>query len=90
MTEHRPDSAQQSPDHVEVLRCVTLLAIPVVYGLDDPDDGVLSWVFALPGGEALIVPSQGRATGLVHTTLDQVVHWWAPFRGGELVLVTGA
>lgn len=63
MAEHCSEPTRQSPDHLEVLRCVTLPAIPTVYGLDDPDEGVQSWVFALPGGQALIVPSEGEATG---------------------------
>ncbi len=89
MTEHRPESAQQRPDHIEVLRCVTLPAIPTVYGLDEPEDGVTAWVFALPGGYTYIVSSDKEGGGgVVHTDLEQVVRWWAPLRGADLVLVT--
>ncbi|MGH3899530.1 MAG: hypothetical protein ACRDTA_15070 [Pseudonocardiaceae bacterium] len=89
MAAHRPESAQQLPDHVEVLRCVTLPAIPTVYGLDDPDEGVTAWVFALPGGLAYIVSSdEEEGGGIVHTSLDHVVRFWAPFHETELVLVT--
>lgn len=88
MTERRPESAQPLPGHVEVLRCVTLPAIPTVYGLEDPDEGVTAWVFALPGGLAYVVSSdEEESGGIVHTTLDQVVHFWAPFHDAGLVLV---
>lgn len=88
MTERRPESAQQLPDHVEILRCVTLPAIPTVYGLEDPDEGVTAWVFALPGGLAYVVSSDEEEDGgVVHTSLDQVVHFWAPWQGADLVLV---
>ncbi len=88
MTEHRPESAQQLPDHLKVLRCVTLPAIPTVYALDEPEDGVIAWVLALPGGQAYIVSSGEDGTGVVHTSLTQVVRRWAPLRGADLVLVT--
>ena len=89
MTEHRPESAQQLPDHVEVLRRVTLPEIPTVYGLEHPEDGVTAWVFALPGGLAYIVSSDAEGGGgVVHTDLERVVRWWAPRRGADLVLVT--
>ncbi|MGH3567408.1 MAG: hypothetical protein ACRDRH_15515 [Pseudonocardia sp.] len=90
--QHRPESAQQLPDQVEALRCVTLPAIPTVYGLEEPEDGVTAWVFALPGGQAYIVSSneeEEESSGLeVHTRLDRIVHFWAPFRNADLVLVT--
>ncbi|MGH3766192.1 MAG: hypothetical protein ACRDS0_15550 [Pseudonocardiaceae bacterium] len=89
MAEHRPESARQRPDHAEVLRCVTLPAIPTVYGLDDPDEGVTAWVLALPGGRAFIVSSDEESSaGVIDTSLDRVVRWWAPRRGTDLVLVT--
>jgi hypothetical protein len=91
MTEHRPESAQQLPDHVEVLRCVTLPAIPTVYGLEHPEDGVTAWVFVQPGGLAIIVPrdedGEEDGTWVVHTSLDQVVSFWAPLDHADLVLV---
>ncbi|MGH3479732.1 MAG: hypothetical protein ACRDRZ_06095 [Pseudonocardiaceae bacterium] len=88
MAAHRPESAQQLPDHTGVLRCVTLAAIPTVYGLDDPDEGVTAWVFALPGGLAYIVSSDEEENGgIVHTSLDHVARFWAPFHQAELVLV---
>ena len=37
------------------LRCVTLPEIPTVYALHHPEDGVTGWMFAMPGGPALIV-----------------------------------
>jgi hypothetical protein len=88
--EHRPGSAQQLPDQVEVLRCVTLPAIPTVYGLEEPEDGVTAWVFALPGGQAYIVSSDEEegSSVEVHTSLDRVVRFWAPHRGADLVLIT--
>ncbi|MGH3853860.1 MAG: hypothetical protein ACRDR6_10270 [Pseudonocardiaceae bacterium] len=39
---------------VEALRRVTLPAIPTVYCLANPDGGVTSGAFALPGGLAYI------------------------------------
>ncbi len=89
MTEHRPEFSPQLPDHVEVLRCVTVPAVPVVYGLEEPEDGVTAWVFALPGGLAYIVSSdEEHDGGVVHASLDQVVSFWAPRQGADLVLVT--
>ncbi len=85
--EHRPESAQQLPDQVEALRCVTLPAIPTVYGLEEPEDGVTAWVFALPGGRAYIVPSHGGGTRMIHTSLDMVERRWAPLRDTQLVMV---
>lgn len=67
---------------------MTVPAVPAIYGLDDPDDRLQSWVFALPDGQALIVPAEGEATGLIHTSLDRLVRRWAPLRGADLVLVT--
>ncbi|MGH3856623.1 MAG: hypothetical protein ACRDR6_24685 [Pseudonocardiaceae bacterium] len=89
MDEHRPESVPQSPERVEGLRRVTLPAIPTVYGLEDPDDGVTAWVFALPGGLAYIVSSdEEKGSGVAHLSLDDVVRFWAPFHEAELVLVT--
>ncbi|MGH3823982.1 MAG: hypothetical protein ACRDRA_14295 [Pseudonocardiaceae bacterium] len=89
MAEPRPESAQQLPDHMEILRCVTLPAIPTVYGLEDPDEGVTEWVFALPGGLAFVVSSdEEEGSDIVHTSLDHVVRFWAPFHGAELVLLS--
>jgi hypothetical protein len=50
------------PD-VDVLRCVTLPAVPNVYGLEEPDQRVAHWVFALPGGQAYIVSSDEEGSG---------------------------
>lgn len=49
-----------------------------------------AWVFALPGGQAYIVSSDeaGDGGGVVHIDLEQVVRWWAPRQGADLVLVT--
>jgi len=85
MTEHRGWSEQ--PLLVHARHCVTLPAIPAVYGLHHPEDNVVAWVFALPGGQAVIVPSCGDGTGLIHTSLDLVERRWAPLRGAQLVLV---
>lgn len=80
MAEHRPEPAQQLPDHVQCL---------AVYGLDNPDEGVTAWVLALPGGRAFIVSSNEESSaGMIDTTLDRVVRWWAPRRGADLLLVT--
>ncbi len=88
MTERRPESAQQLSGHIEVLRCVTLPAIPTIYGLEDPDEGVTSWVFALPSGLAYVVSSdEEENSAVVHTSLDQVMHFWAPYQCADLVLV---
>lgn len=87
MTEHRPEPAQQT-DPLAVLRCVTLPEIPTVYALDHPEDGVTAWVFVLPGGLAYIVSSDEEGGGVVHIDLEQVVRWWAPSQGADLVLVT--
>ncbi|MGH3698804.1 MAG: hypothetical protein ACRDQY_04905, partial [Pseudonocardiaceae bacterium] len=71
------------------LRCVTLPAIPAVYGLEDPDEGVTAWVLALPGGLAYIVSSNEKeGGGVVHTSLHKIVHCWVSSQGAELVLVT--
>ena len=66
-------------------------AIPTVYGLQHPVDGVTAWVFALPGGKAVIVPSRnGNGTGVIHTSLDLVERRWAPLRDAQPVLVHAA
>ncbi len=59
MAEHRPGSGQPLSELIDVRDCVTLPAVPAVYGLRHPEDGVTAWVFALPGGQACIVPSRG-------------------------------
>jgi hypothetical protein len=87
MTEHRPGSEQPLPELVDVRDCVTLPAIPTVYGLHHPEDGLTAWVFALPGGRAYIVPSNGGGAGMIHTHLDMVERRWAPLRDAQLVMV---
>ncbi len=87
MTEQRPESEQPLSELVDVRDCVTLPAIPTVYGLHHPEDGVTAWVFALPGGQACIVPSRGDGTGMIRTSLDLVQRRWAPLRGAHLVMV---
>ncbi len=88
MAESGPEPAQQLPDHVEIQRWVTLPAVPTVYGLEDPDEGVTKWVFALPDGRAFIVSNEKEeGDGIVHTSLDQVVHFWVLFHGADLVQV---
>jgi hypothetical protein len=87
VTEHPAEPAQWLPDHFEGLRCVTLPAIPTVYGLDDPEEGVTKWVVALPGGRAYIIPLEEDGS-LIHTSLELVVRRWAPRKGADLVLVT--
>ncbi|MGH3869691.1 MAG: hypothetical protein ACRDQ4_27035 [Pseudonocardiaceae bacterium] len=51
-----------------------------------------AWVLVLPGGLALIVPrgedGEEHGTGLIHTSLDQVVSFWAPWDDVDLVRVT--
>ncbi|MGH2601063.1 MAG: hypothetical protein ACRDJ9_16965 [Dehalococcoidia bacterium] len=86
MTAHRSGSEQQT-ELIPVLDCVTLPAIPIVLALHHPEDGVVAWVFALPGGSALILPSDGDGGGWVHTSLGMVVRRWAPLRDADLVLV---
>ncbi|MGH3905214.1 MAG: hypothetical protein ACRDTE_13645 [Pseudonocardiaceae bacterium] len=86
MTANHPGSEQQS-ELIAVLDCVTLPAIPTVLALHHPEDGVLAWVFAMPGGQAYLVPSDGRAGGWVHTSLRMIVRRWAPLRDADLVLV---
>lgn len=86
MTAHHPGSEQQI-DLIAVLDCVTLPAIPMVLALHHPEDGVLAWVFAMPGGHAYIVPSDGEGGRWVHTNLNSVVRRWAPLRDADLVLV---
>ncbi|MGH3905806.1 MAG: hypothetical protein ACRDTE_16715 [Pseudonocardiaceae bacterium] len=86
MTTHRPGSEQRT-DLVAVLDCVTLPAIPTVYALHRPGDGVTDWVFALPGGGAIIVPSDDDGTTVIHTSMDLVVRRWARVQGADLVLV---
>ncbi|MGI9064401.1 MAG: hypothetical protein ACR2FQ_11415 [Pseudonocardiaceae bacterium] len=90
MTEHRPGSERPLSELVDPRGCVTLPAIPTVYGLHHPEDGVTAWVFALPGGQAFIVPSRGEGTGVIHTSLDLVERRWAPLRDAQLVLVAAA
>ncbi len=91
MTERCPEPAQQA-DPLRDLRCVTLPEIPTVYALHHPEDGVSAWVLVLPGGLALIVPrgedGEERGTGLIHTSLDKVVSFWAPWDDADLVQVT--
>lgn len=56
--------------------------------MEDPDEGVTDWVFALPGGLAFVVSSDEEEGGsIVHTSLDHVVRYWAPWQGADLVLV---
>ncbi len=94
MAEHRPGPEQSLPEQplselVDVQDCVTLPAIPAVYGLHHPEDGVTAWVLALPGGRAYIVPSSssGGGTRMIHTSLDMAQRRWAPLRGAQLVMV---
>lgn len=90
MIEHRPESAQHA-DPMTALRCVTLPEIPTVYALDQPEGGLTAWVFVMPDGLALIVSldEDGEEDGeLIHTSLDQVVSFWAPLDHADLVLVT--
>lgn len=50
-----------------------------------------AWVFAMPGGLALIVSlnEDGEESGaLIHTSLDKVVSFWAPRDDPDLVRVT--
>ena len=87
MAEHRLGSEQPLSELVDIRDCVTLPAIPTVYGLHHPEDGATAWVFALPGGHAVIVPSRGDETGVIRTSLDLVQRRWAPLRGAQLVVV---
>ena len=90
MTEHHPRSTQPLSTLIDPRGCVTLPAIPTVYGLRHPEDGVTAWVFALPDGQALIMPSRGDTAGVIHTSLDLVERCWAPLRDAQLVLVHAA
>lgn len=91
MTEHCPGPPQQA-DLTKVLRCVTLPEIPTVYAVYHPEDGVTDWVLVLPNELAIMVPvdedGEADGTGLVHTSLDQVVSFWAPRDEADLVLIT--
>ncbi len=87
MTEQRPEAEQPLSELVDVRDCVVLPAVPTVYGLHHPEDGVTAWVFALPGGQAFIVPSRRDGSSLIHTSLDLVQHRWAPLRDAQLVMV---
>jgi len=87
MAEHRPGSERPLSELVDVRDCLALPAIPTVYGLHHPEDGVTAWVFALPGGRAYIVPSDEEGTGMIHTSLDLIQCRWAPLRDAHLVLV---
>ncbi len=90
MTEHRPESAQRD-DPLGALPCRTLPKIPTVYALHHPEDGLAAWVFAMPGGLALIVSlnEDGEESGaLIKTSLDKVVSFWAPRDDADLVRVT--
>ncbi len=90
MTEHLPGSEQPLSELVDIRECVTLPAIPAVYGLHHPEDGVMAWVFALPDGQAFIVPSRRDGTTVIHTSLDLVQRRWARVKDAQLVLVTAA
>ena len=87
MAEHRPGPARPLSELVDVRDCLTLPAIPTVYGLHHPEDGVTAWVFALPDGRAYIVPSDEEGTGMIHASLDLIQCHWAPLRDAQLVLV---
>lgn len=91
MTEHRPESERQD-DVAPALRCVTLPEIPTVYALLHPEDGLTAWVFAQPGGDAVLVScdEDGMDDSFwpVNTSLDQVLSFWAPLDDAELVLIT--
>ncbi|MCA1672831.1 MAG: hypothetical protein LC799_11725, partial [Actinobacteria bacterium] len=90
MTEDHSGSEQPRPEQplselVDVRACVTLPAIPTVYGLHHPEDGVTAWVFALPGGRVYIVPSSSDGgTRMIQTSLDLVQRRWAPLRDAKL------
>jgi len=87
MTEHRPGSEQPLSELVDIRDCVTVPAIPTVYGLHHPKDGVTAWVFALPGGRAFIVPSREDGASVIHTSLGLVQRRWARVKNAQLVLV---
>ncbi len=90
MTELRPEAAPQADP--TVLDSVTLPEIPTVYALHRPEDGVTGWVFVPPGEQAFIVPlgedGETRGTGLIHTSLDHVLSFWAPRADADLVRIT--
>ena len=74
MTEHRPGSEQPLSELVDVRDCIAVPAIPTVYVLHHPKDGVTAWVFALPGGRAFIVPSRedGASVSLIRNSGHRV------------------
>ena len=86
MTAHPSGSGRQT-DPLAVLDCVTPPAIPTVLALHRPKDGVVAWVFALPGGQAYVVPSDRDGGELIRTNLDLVVRRWARLHNADLVLV---
>ena len=91
MREHRPESEQLLPGHVQTLRRVILPEVPAVCALHHPDDGVTAWVFALPCGGAIIAPlgddGETEGTGLILTTLELAATRWAALDDADLVLV---
>ncbi len=60
---------------------------PIPLALHRPEDGVVAWILALPGGNAYSVPNEGGSGGWVHTNLNSVVNRWVPLRDADLVLV---
>lgn len=57
---------------------------PRVYALH-ADDEVVSWVFALPGGQAVVVDTAG--TPMARTSLERIQTRYARYGGPRLVLV---
>lgn len=88
MAEHPPESEQWLPESVRLLRCVRLPAIPAVYALHHPEYGVTDWVFALPGGRAIVIPSDEKDTSVICTSLEMAATFWAELDHSDLVLVT--
>jgi hypothetical protein len=86
MTKPPAESAQQPPDHFDVL---------LRHPARDPDrlrpgrpqGGGDRLGGGAAGGRAYIVPHEEDGH-LVHISLERVVHGWAPRKGVNLVLVT--
>jgi len=65
-------------------------AVLALYRRDDDHSGdVVAWVFVLPGGEAILLPTEDSRGRSVRTTLENVRHRWADLMDAELVQVAG-
>ena len=88
MTEHRPGSEQPLSELVDIRDCVTVPAIPTVYGLH-PSQGRRDGLGLRPARRASLHRAQPRGRSQRdHTSLDLVQRRWGRVKNAQLGLVT--